>query len=60
MDTLWSVLSADYTILESIGSGAFGDVVKAVHKESQQIVAIKLMKNLFSCDYQSKQVLSEI
>ena len=51
IDPLWEVISDAYTVQEPIGQGAFGQVVKAVHNESQQVVAIKLMKNLFASDY---------
>jgi len=34
-------LSEQYTLLEKLGTGSFGVVYKAIHKETKQIVAIK-------------------
>jgi len=36
-----------YKIIGLIGTGAFGDVQKAVHKESKQVVAVKIIKEKF-------------
>ena len=46
--------------MEFLGSGSFGQVVKAIHIPSGQVVAIKLMKNLFKDQYSAKRELSEI
>lgn len=35
------VLADQYVLLEKLGTGSFGTVYKAMHKESKQIVAIK-------------------
>ncbi|KAF2076341.1 hypothetical protein CYY_002347 [Polysphondylium violaceum] len=37
-----------YIILKQIGDGAYGDVVKAYHKVTKEIVAIKRMKRKFN------------
>ncbi|BHF71674.1 Mitogen-activated protein kinase kinase kinase kinase 1 [Sparganum proliferum] len=35
---------AEYKVLANIGSGTYGDVYKAIHRETRQVVAIKVMK----------------
>ena len=60
LESCWNTLADDYEILETLGSGTFGEVKKAVHKATQAKVAIKLMKNQFVNEYNSKQMLSEI
>ena len=50
----------DYEVLEFIGSGSFGQVVKAKAKESKEIFAIKLIKNVFHDMYHCKKVYREI
>ena len=46
-DPAWQELQDDYELLGHIGSGSFGQVEKAIHRETGKLVAIKLMKNLF-------------
>lgn len=38
-----------YTLLEKLGTGSFGTVFKAIHNETQQIVAIKQIGELVAC-----------
>ncbi|KAG0169831.1 hypothetical protein DFQ28_004112 [Apophysomyces sp. BC1034] len=38
----------DYDLLEELGTGSFGSVHKARHKDTQTIVAIKIMKKKFA------------
>ena len=33
--------ASQYTLLEKLGTGSFGTVYKAIHKETKQIVAVK-------------------
>lgn len=37
----------EYELVTHLGSGTFGDVFKAIHKETKTEVAIKLMRNQF-------------
>ena len=43
-----------------MGQGSYGFVVKAMNKETKQVVAIKLMKNIFGDIYQARKTLREI
>ena len=43
-----------------MGQGSYGFVVKAMHKETKQLVGIKLMKNIFGDVYQARKTLREI
>lgn len=56
-----SVTMEDYDIHEQIGGGAYGDVLKAVHKPTQQIVAIKLIHLPFvECTKLPRNIIREI
>lgn len=50
----------DYEFLMPLGQGSFGEVMKARHLHSQKIVAIKLLKDVFDHEYNSKKLISEI
>ena len=50
----------DYDLLKLIGQGSYGEVVKARHKTSGKIVAIKLLKNLFKDIFETKKQLREL
>lgn len=56
----WDLLLKDYKILELLGNGAFGTVVKALDRKSDKLVAIKLIKNFNKTSYKCRQVLREI
>ena len=60
LDPVWQVLKPTYKILGHIGLGSYGHVVKAIHRQSKKVVAIKLMKNVFKNEYDSKRIVSEI
>ena len=47
-------------MLDYLGKGAFGEVLKARHLETQQIVAIKCIKNVFRTEYDCRKVLREL
>ena len=60
-DPLWQLISAQYEVIEIIGSGCnCSQVVRAKRISDGVDVAIKLMKNVFSSDYASRQLFSEI
>jgi serine/threonine protein kinase len=60
LDPLWGTIRKDYKLVEQLGKGSYGEVLKAVHRETKQHVAIKLMKNIFSDSYQARKTLREI
>lgn len=50
----------DYTILNQIGKGGYAEVYKAVHNQTQQTVAIKILEKDISNKMQLMQILDEI
>ena len=60
MDAQWKHVRVKYKLLEEMGEGSYGQVLKAMHRETKQIVAIKLIKNIFSDSYQARKTLREI
>ena len=50
-ESCYKVLSADYEEIEHIGSGSFGEVVKAKHRATGKEVAIKIIQNIGNTDY---------
>ena len=57
---IWNPVLQEYNIIEMLGQGSFGQVVKAKHRVSQEIVAIKYIHNCFSNQYESRKLLREI
>ena len=53
-------LSENYIDEKCIGKGAYGEVAKAVHKDSGKVVAIKKFINLFIDLIDTKRVLREL
>ena len=47
-------MKQDYKLKKILGSGSYGQVVKAEHKKSQRTVAIKFMDETFKSDYRAK------
>ena len=43
----WYHILDDYDIVDQIGNGAYGKVIKAKCKETGQFVAIKMIENMF-------------
>ena len=41
LDSDWKTVTQDYRLLEVLGQGSGGIVVKAIHKASNKIVAVK-------------------
>jgi male germ cell-associated kinase len=60
MDNLWRHVRKDYKLLEEMGQGSYGQVIKAMKRDTKAIVAIKLMKNIFGDSYQARKTLREI
>lgn len=50
----------EYEFIKLIGMGSYGEVVQAKHRATGQIVAIKLIEDLFKNSYDSKKIVREI
>lgn len=57
---MWANLTKDYELDKHIGTGSYGEVLKAKNLKTGQEVAIKLVKNCFSDASQTRKILSEI
>lgn len=56
----WIEIKKDYKISQVLGSGSFGQVVKAKDRATGQQVAIKLIQNIDQDDQYLKKVVSEV
>ena len=56
----FSEISQKYKILNLIGEGSYGIVVKAINKKTNKTCAIKKLKNIISDSINSKRLLREI
>ena len=43
-----------------MGQGSYGQVLKAQNRKTKEMVAIKLMKNIFNDEYSARKTLREI
>lgn len=57
---IWQEIKQDYEILKLLGTGAFGQVIKAKHKITNQIVSIKLIKECFENTHRIRMLLREL
>lgn len=46
-DHRWSFVRNEFKLIELLGEGSFGQVVRAKHRDSGKYFAIKLIKNIF-------------
>jgi len=60
LDSRWECVYSDYDFIQVIGKGTYGEVMKARCRKTNQIVAIKFIKNVNSSVYMAKTVLREI
>ena len=56
----WDIIRQDYKILEQIGEGTFGQVVKAKNRLNNEVVAIKCINDNFEQPYACRKLLREI
>ena len=56
----WKTLKKNFKLLEVIGSGSYGTVVRAIHRETNKSVAVKYIKCSFNDLDHMKYVLREI
>ena len=60
LDSEWNNIKDEYEIIESLGSGSYGQVMRCRHVKTGTDVAIKLIRNCFNSVYDMKKVVSEI
>jgi serine/threonine protein kinase len=63
METLnahWQDLKDDYKMVSIIGKGTFGTVVKAFHRKTKAVVAIKYIDGISKNSYATRKVLREV
>ena len=56
----WKNVTKYYTLIEHLGEGSYGKVVKAKHNKTGLVVAIKHMKIKWEHDYEIKKIVREI
>jgi mitogen-activated protein kinase 1/3 len=56
----WSAVFTGYQLVDKLGQGSYGCVVKAICKVTGQNVAIKLVKNFSAYEYELVKVVREI
>ena len=56
----WKSVKKDYKIIEFVGAGAQGQVLKAKHRATGRLVAIKYIKKAFKNIHSAKRTLREI
>lgn len=60
LDSSWKTVSKDYKIVDVIGQGSGGQVVKAMNRQSKTIVAVKRIECGFDNLQYMKYILREI
>ena len=60
LNPIWDKVTGDYTLEKHLGTGSYGDVMKARCKSSGDEVAIKLIRQPFADSSYSRKIISEI
>lgn len=60
LSSIWKGVQDQYNLMELLGEGSFGQVVKAQHKATGKLYAIKLVTNVFKDEFSSRKILREI
>ena len=60
LDDAWKFLETEYELQDILGQGTYGQVIKAKHRETGKVCAIKHIKDVFYNIYEAKKVLREI
>jgi serine/threonine protein kinase len=60
LNPLWDEISEDYEVIKTLGTGAFGSVVKAKHKVTNEVVSIKMIKDCFANIHRVRMLLREL
>ena len=53
-------IQTGFKILENLGQGTYGTVMKAQCQETKQVYAVKLIDGAFETPYRARQLLREI
>lgn len=60
LEKIWKDASKEYKLIEFLGKGSYGQVVKAKHRETKEIYAIKCLKidttNLYLLRYIVREI----
>ena len=60
LSSIWKGVQDKYHLLELLGEGSFGQVVKAQHIATGKIYAIKLVTKVFKDEFTARKILREI
>lgn len=60
LDSVWKYVHGDYELLEKLGQGSYGLVLKAKHRDTGKVCAIKHIKNVFYNAYEAIKILREV
>ena len=60
LHAIWHEVFNDYTLVEKLGEGTYGTVMKGVCRASNQTVAIKMIEGFAHYDYELIKLLREI
>ena len=60
MQSIWNSVRSTYKILEVLGDGPNGQVVKAKHRKTKQVVAIKLLPDVLENSFIARRTLREL
>lgn len=60
LDVIWQFVNKEYEVEKILGKGSFGFVVKAKHRKTGAVRAIKHIKNVFSTLYEARKLVREI
>ena len=55
----WQYVEAQYDVLETIGEGSYGKVVKAVHRDTGEIRAIKFIEQALYNAYEAEKFVEK-
>lgn len=56
----WKILKDKYKLITVVGEGTFGKVVKARNRETEKLVAIKLITGEFKTNNTLRNVIREL
>ena len=60
LDLIWQFVNKEYEIEKILGKGSFGFVIKAKHRKTGAVRAIKHIRNVFETLYEARKLVREI